>query len=94
MRDYEIQYWNIFKSTKKVKTHPYLVDFNKVKFVGSPLIAGWDTQGKFKIKYQNNYFIPSPSTHTHTHTLNKKKMWKGDFLCVGIVLEFTNCQTN
>lgn len=44
-RDYEIQYWNIFKSTKKVKTHPYLVDFNKVKFVGSPLIAGWDTQG-------------------------------------------------
>jgi hypothetical protein len=24
----------------------------------------------------------------------KKKMWKGDFLCVGTVLGFTNYQTN
>jgi len=44
-RDYEIQYWNIQKSTKKCKLHPYLVDYNEMKFVGSPIIAGWETQG-------------------------------------------------
>lgn len=35
----------MYPSTKKVQLHPYLVDFNEVKFIGSPLIAGWDTQG-------------------------------------------------
>jgi len=44
-RDYDIQYWSVDYHRHSVQQHTYLVDPDKVKFVGCPILAGWDTQG-------------------------------------------------
>ena len=59
----------------------------------------WVSIGTFKhfiiFKWQSNSVITPPLIKFYPKRergKERKKMWKGDFLCVGTVLEFTNYQ--
>ena len=57
-RDYYLQTWEMNNAKHKATAYTFLIDPDKVGFVGKPPIAGWDVQGNNVFFLFFNKYIP------------------------------------